>query len=399
MNVSRRFRISGNYPIFGVCRCRFTGVLPRVIISSEFMPVFSKLTFLLLPAVLLGLCAVPAQSQDFIRVSYGNDFMSVGSGARALGMGSAHVAFSGDVTSAYWNPAGLVHVQDLEVAYMHSERFGGIVGYDYGAVALPVPGSEGRLAISFFRQGVDNIKNTLNAWDRERNRPRENPNDYITEFSAADLAFLLSYGSPVNEQLSWGATVKILNSRIGPFADAWGYSLDVGATYRKGGYLFGVNLMDITTMMKFWTVDANELRALETEFGDEIPVGQNEIILPTVKLGAARMFQFGDVSLVAALDTDLRFENRRTYYINMGSMSIEPHIGAEAGYMDTIFIRAGLTDFATDQSSSVYASPTLGAGLRLGAFDFDYGFSSFAGVSSDLGFTHRISLRFSLARM
>jgi len=314
-------------------------------------------------------------------------------------MGSAHVAFTNDVTSAYWNPAGLVYVQDIEASYMHSERFGGIVGYDYGAVALRVPGSEGRLAISFFRQGVDNIKNTLNAWDRERERPRENPNDFITQFSAADLAFLLSYGSPVGENFSWGTTVKILNSRIGPFANAWGYSLDIGAMYRTGDYQFGVNLMDITTMMKFWTVDANELSALETEFGDEIPVGQNEIILPTIKLGAARMFNFGDFSLIAALDTDLRFENRRTYYMNVGSMSIEPHIGVEAGYVDTIFLRFGLTDFATDQSSSIYTSPTLGAGLRLGAFDFDYGFSSFAGVASDLGFTHRLSLRFSLARI
>lgn len=340
-----------------------------------------------------------AQSQDFIRVSYGNDFMSVGSGARALGMGSAHVAFSNDVTAAYWNPAGLLSVQDLEVAYMHSERFGGIVGYDYGAVALPVPGSDGVLALSFFRQGVDNIKNTLNAWDRERERPRENVNDYITEFSAADLAFLLSYASLVNENLSWGASVKVLNSRIGPFADAWGYSLDVGALYRTGDYQFGVNLMDITTMLKFWSVDANELSALETEFGDEIPVGQNEVILPTVKIGAARLFDFGDFSLVAALDTDLRFENRRTYYMNVGSMSIEPHIGVEAGYVDTIFLRLGLTDFATDRSSRIYTSPTLGAGLRLGAFDFDYGFSSFAGISSDLGFTHRLSLRFSLARL
>ncbi|MFW6348068.1 MAG: hypothetical protein ACOC2C_05605, partial [Cyclonatronaceae bacterium] len=104
-----------------------------------------------------GCFAPNAFGQDFIRVSYGNDFMSVGSGARALGMGSAQVGITGDVTSAYWNPAGLARVEDIEAAYMHSERFGGIVGYDYGGVALRLPGSEGRLAVSFFRQGVDNI--------------------------------------------------------------------------------------------------------------------------------------------------------------------------------------------------------------------------------------------------
>ncbi len=360
------------------------------------MKFFLRLLF----AILISAFSLqPVQAQDFVRVSYGNDFMSVGSGARALGMGGAHVAFTHDVTAGYWNPAGLHMLDGTEIAYMHSERFGGIVGYDYGAVALQVPNSQGRIAFSFFRQGVDNIKNTLNAWDRERNRPRENVNDYITEFSAADLAFLISYGSAINERLAWGASVKILNSRIGSFADAWGYSLDIGAMYHTGDWMFGVNLMDITTMMKYWSVNASELQALEDDFDDEIPAGQNEIILPTVKLGAARMFNWNDFSLMAAVDADFRFENRRTYYINMGSMSIEPHIGLEAGYMDTIFIRTGLTDFATDRSGSIYTSPTLGAGLKIGAFNLDYGFTSFAGVSSDLGFTHRVSLKFAFNRI
>ncbi|MCH8567261.1 MAG: PorV/PorQ family protein [Balneolales bacterium] len=350
-------------------------------------------------ATLLSAMAVDVQAQNFIRVSYGNDFMSVGSGARALGMGGSHTAIVNDVTAAYWNPAGLVFVEGFEAAYMHSERFGGIVGYDYGGIAMPVPGSQGTFAVSFFRQGVDNIKNTLNAWDRDRQRPRENPNDFITEFSAADLAFLISYGSPVTDDLSWGATVKVLNSRIGPFANAWGYSVDVGAMYRSGDYMFGINLMDITTMMKFWSVNASELQALETEFGDEIPVGENEVILPTIRAGAARVFDFGDLKLIGSFDTSFRFENRRTYYFNVGSMSIEPHIGLEASYLERLFLRFGFTDFATDRSSRIYTSPTLGAGFRLGAFDFDYGFSSFAGISSDLGFTHRLSLRFSMARM
>lgn len=354
---------------------------------------------ILLTTLLLFFFAEYATAQNFVRVSYGNDFLSVGSGARALAMGGTHVAMANDVTSGYWNPAGLTLINGLEVSYMHSERFGGIVGYDYGAVAFKVPNDGGFMSVSFFRQGVDGIKNTLNAWDRERNRPRENPQDYITEFSAADLAFFVSYANVFNDNISWGASAKILNSRLGPFANAWGYSIDLGALYTSGDYTFGVNLMDITTMTKFWSVNASRLSALEEDFGDEIPVGQNEVILPTVKLGVARAFDFGDFTLLAGFDTDLRFENRRTYYINVGSMSIEPHLGVELGYKNVLFLRTGLTDFATDRSGSIYTSPTLGAGIRLGAFDLDYGFSSFAGVSSDLGFTHRISMKFTFDRL
>ena len=39
---------------------------------------------------------------------YANEFLSIGIGARALGMANTQVACSNDVTAAYWNPAGLL---------------------------------------------------------------------------------------------------------------------------------------------------------------------------------------------------------------------------------------------------------------------------------------------------
>src|SRR6056297_146008 len=72
------------------------------------------------------------------QAKFGNDFLSTGSGARALGMGSAQVALANDVTAAFWNVAGLAEVETPQLMYMHSERFSGIVGYDYGAGALPL---------------------------------------------------------------------------------------------------------------------------------------------------------------------------------------------------------------------------------------------------------------------
>lgn len=343
--------------------------------------------------------AYDIKAQGFETVKYGGDFLSVGGGARALAMGSAHVSITDDVTAGYWNPAGLTRVNNLQFAYMHSERFAGIVAYDYGAIALPVSNSDNVLAVSFFRQGVDGIKNTLHAWDSENNRPRANAPDYFTEFSAADMAVFVTYASPVNESLSWGASAKILNSRLGPFANAWGYSLDIGALYSVSNFSFGVNLMDITTMMKLWTVNESELESLRDFINPEsgepeiLPEGNNERVPPTVKLGMSRFFDFGEITLTTGLDTGLRFEGRRAYYINAGDMSIEPHIGAELGYQDLVFIRAGATDFNTDPEGNFYVSPTLGAGLRIGSVYLDYGFASFAGISSDLGFTHRLSLK------
>jgi hypothetical protein len=65
-----------------------------------------------------------AHAQDAPK--YSNEFLAIGVGARALGMGYANVAAVNDVTSGYWNPAGLLGVQgDIQVGAMHSEYFRG----------------------------------------------------------------------------------------------------------------------------------------------------------------------------------------------------------------------------------------------------------------------------------
>lgn len=337
--------------------------------------------------------------QTFRQGKYGGDFLSVGGGARPLGMGSAYVAISNDVTAGYWNPAGLARIKKIEVAYMHSERFNGIVGYDYGAVALPVQESNGVLAFSFFRQGVDGIQNTLAAWNPNSGQSIPSPDTQFPQFSDNDYAFFISYSKPVNKELSWGTTVKVLHSIIGPFANAWGYSLDIGLKYRLKKYDFGANLTNIPTLFKFWQVNRKSLQKL-TLLGNALPKGQDEIVLPTLKVGIGRTFFFyqNNIKLLTDIDADFHFDNRRTYYINVGRTSVEPHVGVEVSYKNRVALRAGLTNFTTDRSSRIFVSPTIGAGLRIGMVHIDYGFASFSGVTKDLGFTNRISMRIFIDR-
>ncbi len=357
----------------------------------------NRITLALL--IIFGLSvSIHAQS---VLSKYGNDFLSVGAGARALGMGGAHSALANDVTAGYWNVAGLASTENPEFIYMHSERFGGIVGYDYGAISYPLKTQDGVIGISFFRQGVDNIANTLNAWDAERGEnggPKEDAESYITHFSAADVAILISYAKNYNERLSIGGSAKIINQRLGPFANAWGYSLDVGFLMKTEFVDFGASIQDVTTMQKMWTVNEGEFEGFQEAFGDSIPSGQNEYVLPSVRLGAGKLFSVSDFDFAAAFDLNLLFENRQAYYLNLGRISIEPHIGAEATYKNRLSIRAGLTDFVDDPISGFSVSPTLGLGLKVADFYLDYGFASFAGTASTLGYTHRISLKFELRK-
>src|SRR2546427_23517 len=90
---------------------------------------------------------------------YSNEFLAIGVGARALGMGNSQVASVADVTGGYWNPAALALIKsDVEVAAMHNEFFAGIGKYDYGSIAARIDTATGRtIAFSIIRFGVDDI--------------------------------------------------------------------------------------------------------------------------------------------------------------------------------------------------------------------------------------------------
>ncbi len=339
---------------------------------------------------------VPAASAQKV-VNYGADFLAGGVGGRALGMGGAHVAATQDVSSGYWNPSGLSRLQFPEVAYMHAERFAGVVSFDYGSVAWPI-NARSTLGLSFFRSGVNDIKNTLDAWDRERDQPMPNPDEHISTFSAADAAFFLSYARLARRHLAVGVSAKIIRRNIGPFASAWGYSFDAGAQYRLGAFVVGANLQDAAGMRQSWSVDQGRLSNIEEAFGQELPSGGVEVVLPVARLGTAYALDFGDNGVTLGLDVDLAFDGQRSYVLNTGDVSYHPRLGAEYSFKNIIAIRAGLTDVLKSERDGWDVSPTIGAGLHLRRLAVDYGFGDFAGLASDLGYSHRISARLTLAR-
>ena len=99
---------------------------------------------------------------------YSNEFLNIGVDAAAFGMGNAVTALSNDVNSGYWNPAGLVNINDWEVSGMHASYFANIANYDYLAVAKPLD-NESAIGFSVIRFGVDDILNTTQLIDDQGN--------------------------------------------------------------------------------------------------------------------------------------------------------------------------------------------------------------------------------------
>lgn len=342
---------------------------------------------LLLAVALSGGFSATAAAQTVVK--YGAEFLAAGVGARALGMGGAFVAHANDVTAGYWNVAGLQSLAMPEAAYMHAERFGGAVSFDYAAAAYPLS-ARSTVGVSFVRSAVDDIANTLDAIDPATGLPRPDAADRVTLFSAADNALFVSYARAVGSNLQVGATAKVVRRGIGDFASAWGYSLDVGAQMQLGRVRLGATLQDATGMVQAWSVDEARFAALAV---DQRPVGLTEIVLPVARLGAATTLSFSeDLALTTAFDVDLGFDGQQANVFDAAGVSFRPRIGGELGLRETFFLRAGIADVATSERFGTQITPAVGAGVRLGTVSVDYGFGDFGGVASDLGVAHRVSL-------
>jgi hypothetical protein len=306
---------------------------------------------------------------------YSNEFLNIGVGARALGMSNSYVTSVDDVTAGYWNPAGLSRIGNQhQVSLMHSEYFAGIAKYDYGAIATRLDSSS-VLGVSFIRFGVDDIPNTTELINSEGNVDY----DKITTFSAVDMAFLVSYAKTLKiPGLHLGGNVKIIRRKIGDFAGAWGFGLDAGAQYDRNQWKFAAMARDVTSTFNAWSYNlSDETKAVFVQTGNEIPENGVEITLPKLILGVSRKFDIGKkFSLLSEIDLDATFDGKRNVLIKTNGISMDPHIGLEAGYMNMIYLRAGIGNYQsyTDAVGRKVRTlqPNIGVGVRIKSVYIDY---------------------------
>ena len=64
-------------------------------------------------------------------------FLKIGVDARGTGMGNAFTAMDGDISSMFWNAAGLANVKRIETMFVNYDWLAG-VGFQYLGFALPI---------------------------------------------------------------------------------------------------------------------------------------------------------------------------------------------------------------------------------------------------------------------
>ncbi len=331
---------------------------------------------------------------------YSNEFLAIGVGGRSLGMSNACVSSIEDVTSGYWNPAGLLGIKnDMQFGLMHSEYFAGIAKYDYGALARKLD-SNSVFGLSFIRFGVDNIPNTTELIDAAGNVDYDN----ITQFSAADYAFILSYArTPRIKGLRLGGSAKIIRRIVGDFAGAWGFGLDAGAQYENKGWKFGVMARDLTSTFNAWNFTLTEqMLQVFQETNNEIPVNSVELTLPRLVFGVSRKADLmKDLSLLGELNVDVTFDGMRNVLFKGNPGSADPHLGLEFGYKEMLFLRAGIMNIQNEQGITginiVTMQPNFGIGVKIKRISIDYAKTDIGDQSIAL-YSHVFSVRLDINR-
>jgi len=225
---------------------------------------------------------------------YSNEFLSIGVDAAGLGMSKSVVASSNDVNSIYWNPAGLVGINDYQGSLMHASYFAGIANYNHASFAMPL-NKESTLGISIIRFGVDDILNTTELIDSNGNIDFNR----ISLFSSADYAFNVAYARKLLlKDVTFGVNAKIIRRIIGDFASSWGFGFDVGIQFKRNSWNFGLMARDITTTFNSWAINTDEFDKIKDAL--TLLPGQNqdmpettEITKPKLQLGVAKNWKIG----------------------------------------------------------------------------------------------------------
>ncbi|NQT27756.1 PorV/PorQ family protein [candidate division KSB1 bacterium] len=302
---------------------------------------------------------------------YAGEFLAVGVGARYLAMGGTAAASADDITAMYWNPAGLGFLSMTQMHAMHSERFAGIVNWDFIGIGVPLKHNR-TLGFGFFRLGVDGVPLTklYNESDSvgigktyfdESGRPIQNVPYAYKYVNPNDAALFISYAINQNPRFKFGGTIKMIRRSAGDYT-AWGVGFDIGTIYQAASWMhLGATVKDLTSTLLAWSN------------------GTKELILPQIRLGFLSPMRLKHFGIRVASDVLINFEDRSSVaQVSLGRAGFDFFSGLELNYLDRIGIRAGIDRGAF----------TIGTGFNLSSIHLDYGFLA----HSDLGSTHRISV-------
>ena len=137
---------------------------------------------------------------------------------------------------------------------------------------------------------------------------------------------------------------------------------------------------DITTTFTAWTHNVEALEEAYLQTGNDLPENTAELTLPRVVLGVGKTFNFTDkLRALIATDIDFTFDGKRNVLLKSDVVSVDPHVGLELAYANTVFVRGGINNYQETRNfnggTSARMQPNFGVGLRTNGLNIDLALS------------------------
>ncbi len=269
------------------------------------------------------------------------EFLRMGVGARAMGMGNAYTAVEGDIYSSYFNPAGLAAMSEsqlaLSIRYMSMDRkFMHLV---YGNRIGP----DADFAISWIQSGTEGITGRdLNG------RPTGSLEDKRN-------AIFLTFSKNTGRWLSFGINTKLTLWKLGN-EDAKAYGFDVGTVVRPVNKLaLSLVIRDVNSRFIWKTGQWNE----KISGGDGQTMEKKDKFPFYYTFGLAYRIYMDKLLLSAAME-------------NVEDNPVGINIGISYNLTERFTLRTGIYNYTSED--------------KMDSGSFTYGFT--LGVTNSIGFDY-----------
>jgi Type IX secretion system protein PorV len=298
----------------------------------------------------------------------GWQFLKIGPDGRSAAMSEAFLAVVDDVSSLYWNPAGITQLDtnkfNFAVDYVD---FAAGTNLNFGGITYRIDDNTlVGVSLQFFDAGEMDVTTEFMPFGTGQT------------FRATDLGIGLTLAKELTDQFSFGVTAKYIREDLASVHNQnvvfdFGFQYDIGIQNTR----FAVAISNFG----FNTQPGGEIAVLN--LNDSTSINEfTEIAVPTVfRLGFAWDAIKNDKHiLTTALQLNHPTDNNETY-----------SIGLEYGWKQLFYARTGYT-FATDSG----AFPAFGFGTKInrnfGSIRLDYGFN----YLDNLGMVNKIGIAYTL---
>ncbi len=341
------------------------------------------------PAIVLFLAATAAivlfapEAHSQVKLAQtGFEFLDVGTGARATGMGEAFTTMDGSSESMLYNPAGIATIKSTVDLGANQMNWIADIKYFSGVAAFaPYGGKYGVIGLSFLRVDYGQFNFTEVANNEQGFIELTN---YPTPYS---YAMGLGYAKQLSEQFSVGGQIKFADQNLGN-SEVPQYNqvlvdsvLTTDTTYVVKSYNLNVVAFDFGTIYK------TGLKSLS--FGMYISNFSRELTYEREGFQLPLTFRFG-VSM-NLMDLVPSMQDFSSFVVSVDAVHPRSYpeylnIGGEYTFMNAVALRAGYVTHQDDYGL------TLGVGVHRFGVAFDYSYTPHTVWNS----IHRLSVRFAI---